>query len=294
MRADLAEAESMGVTAGAFRRSAIDRLRAAGIETAELDARILFCKALGVDTATLHASTDLLVPPAVQREIEHDLGQRIAGTPIARIVGYKEFWSKSFELNQDTLVPRPETETVVEAALTASTREAKLRVIDLGTGSGILLAAILAERPNAFGIGIDRSANAIARARDNLTSLGLAARSEFICGNWADAVDSSFDLVVANPPYICSGEIADLPRAVREHDPRLALDGGPDGLDAYGRIVSELPRLLGPKGIAVLELGSGQEDRVASIARGLPLAVVKPARRDLAGIARALILRSQG
>jgi release factor glutamine methyltransferase len=283
------------VTIGALRRSAIEKLRAAGIETAELDARILLRNALAIDETKFLSSSNVLIPLEAQVKFERDLSRRTFGEPVARIVGYKEFWSSSFKLSPDTLVPRPETETIVEAALAAfPERDAVLRVLDLGTGSGILLAAILSERPDAAGIGVDHSSGALKVARGNLVSLGLGTRTQFICGDWADALRQSFDLVVANPPYIPSREISRLPREVREHDPRLALDGGEDGLEAYRRIIFQLPGLLVPMGVAILELGIGQESAVASIARDMHLSVDGPARCDLAGIPRALILRLQG
>ncbi len=280
------------VSIRALRRSAVEKLRAAGIKTAELDARVLICHALGIEEASLLAASDAPASEEAQTRCEHYVYRRISGEPVARLVGFKEFWSRLFKLNQDTLVPRPETETIVEAALAAfPEREAVLRVLDLGTGSGILLAAILSERPQASGIAIDRSERALTLARENLGLLGLGARARFICGDWADALCQTFDLIVANPPYIPSGKIAELPCEVREHDPLLALDGGEDGLEAYRKIIRELPRLLLPKGVAVLELGIGQETTVASIARGMHMAVDEPARHDLAGIARAVILR---
>lgn len=277
---------------GTLRHSAIAKLRAAGIEEAELDARALVCYALGIDEATLLATLDASVSEEVQVRCERYLDRRISGEPVARIVGSKEFWSRSFQLNQHTLVPRPETESIVEAALAAfPERQAVLRVLDLGTGSGILLAAILSERPHAVGIGIDRSEYALTVARENIDSLGLGARAKFICGDWVQAIGQSFDLVVANPPYIPSGDVARLSREVRDHDPRLALDGGEDGLEAYRKIIRELPRLLVPKGVAILELGIGQEAAVVRIAHDTNMSVHGLARRDLAGIARALILR---
>jgi len=282
-------------TIGVFRRSAIERLRAAGIETAELDTRVLLCHVLGIDEAALLTASDAPVFREVWAQFERCLNRRISGEPVARIVGYKEFWSRSFKLGPDTLVPRPESETIIEAALAAfPEREAALRVLDLGTGSVALLAAILIERPHATGIGIDRSERALTVARDNVISLGLGMRVKFICGDWTDAIHQSFHLVVANPPYISSGELAKLPREVSEHDPRLALDGGEDGLEAYRKIIRELPRLLMPKGAAVLELGLGQEIDVARIARDTHIYVDGPARYDLAGVPRALILRLTG
>jgi release factor glutamine methyltransferase len=191
-----------------------------------------------------------------------------------------------------TLVPRPESETVVEAALAAfADRNASLRILDLGTGSGILLAAILAERPRATGLGIDRSEGALVVARANLQALGLGARADFACGEWGAALNEKFDLVVCNPPYIAAHEFARLSPEVCAHDPRLALDGGADGLSAYRAVISDLARLLRANGVAILELGRGQESPVAKLACDAGLLVAGPARPDLAGIPRALTLR---
>lgn len=288
-------ADPGAVALEALRRAAVARLRAAHVESPELDARVLLCRLLNIDEASLVAVGERPVAPDLVGRFECWLARRVAGEPVARIVGYKEFWSRAFRLGPATLVPRPESETVVEAALEACLgRERPLRVLDLGTGTGILLAAVLLERPYASGIGIDRSAAALAVARGNLEALGVGMRAGLICGDWGGALDQLFDLVVANPPYICSKEIAGLPQEVRSYDPGLALDGGADGLHAYRRIVAQLPRLLTAKGIAVLELGLGQETAVTGLARSAGLLVSGPARCDLAGVPRALIVASTG
>lgn len=277
---------------GALRRSVAGRLRKGGIESAESEARLLLSHALGMDDAAILAESKAEAPEDVQRRLEGFLARRLTGEPIARIVGRKEFWSRSFRLGPDTLVPRPETETVVEAALAAfPDRNAALRVLDLGTGAGILLAAILAERTRSFGLGIDRSEGALAVARANLEALGLGTRAFLACGDWGAALGGKFDLIVCNPPYIAAHEFAELSSEVRAHDPRLALDGGADGLDAYRTIISDLARVLHAHGVAVLELGRGQEYAVANLARDAGLSAAGPARPDLAGIPRALTLR---
>lgn len=279
------------VTLRELRLEAVARLQAAKIETPEADARILLRLALGMDDAALVAASRTPVSEQQQIRFERLIARRIAREPVARIAGYKEFWSRSFKLNADTLVPRPETETLVEAALAIfPERDAPLRVLDLGTGSGILLAAFLAERPQASGAGIDRSESALAIARENLKALGLAGRAQLVCGDWGAASGQTFDLVIANPPYIRSKEISALAREVREHDPHLALDGGADGMDAYRKIIAELPHLLSKNGAAVLELGIGQEPLVAGLARAQGLFVGGPARCDLGGVPRALML----
>jgi len=272
------------------------RLQDAGIERANAEARILLSLALGLDDAALIAAYGTAVPAAQEERLEAMIVRRIKGEPIARIAGQKEFWSRSFRLGPETLVPRPETETLVEAALALfPDRDAALNVLDLGTGSGILLAAILLERPNAKGVGLDRSEATLTVARDNLERLGAGARAQWICGDWTAArpgeeTGARYDLILSNPPYIPSDEIAALEREVRAFDPRLALDGGPDGLDAYRAIIAELPQLLSDRGAAVLELGIGQEAAVTGIAHGQGLVAAGAARPDLAGIPRALIL----
>jgi release factor glutamine methyltransferase len=267
------------------------RLREAGIERPAAEARILLSLALGLDDAALVAASGAAVSASQEKRLEELVARRMAGEPIARITGEKEFWSRSFRLNAETLVPRPETETLVEAALALfPDRDTPLRALDLGTGSGILLAAILLERPNAKGVGLDRSEAALAVARDNLERLGVGARARWVHGGWDAARGERYDLILSNPPYIPSAEIATLAREVRAFDPGLALDGGTDGCDAYRAIIAELPQLLSDTGAAVLELGAGQETAVAEIARSQGLVAAGAAKPDLAGIPRALIL----
>lgn len=283
------------MSVGMLRRAIAMRLRAAGIESAELDARVLLAHALGCQAAKLIAASDERVPAASLDRIDQLVRRRLAREPVARILGYREFWSREFKLGPDTLVPRPESETVVEAALAAfPDRDAEFRVLDLGVGSGALLAAILIERPRAIGVGIDRNANALAVARANLAALGLSARAALLCGDWTAPVGAKFDLVVANPPYIPTAELAQLSLEVRENDPIFALDGGPDGVAGYRAIVADLPRVLMLGGVAILELGKGQEAVVAALARARGLAVNGPARCDLSGVNRALVLQTRG
>lgn len=267
------------------------RFQEAGIERPNAEARILLSLALGLDDAALIAASDATVSASQEKQIEAIVARRMAGEPVARIAGEKEFWSRPFRLGADTLVPRPETETLIEVSLALfPDRDAALNVLDLGTGSGILLAAILLERPNAKGVGLDKSEAALLVARDNLDRLGVGARARWVYGDWAAARGERYDLILSNPPYIPSKDIAALAREVREHEPRLALDGGLDGCDAYRAIIAELPQLLSEQGAVVLELGIGQEAAVADIARGQGLVVAGAAKSDLAGIPRALIL----
>jgi release factor glutamine methyltransferase len=282
------------MTIAELRRSVAARLRDAGIESAELDARVLVAHGLAREPAMLVAASVEHVSAANLDRVEKLVRRRLAREPVARIVGYREFWSREFKLGPDTLIPRPESETIVEAALAAFPgRDAELRVLDLGVGSGVLLAAILLERPRAFGVGIDRNPNALTIARSNLAALSLFERAAFVCGDWAAPIGARFDLVVANPPYIATAELSRLALEVRGHDPIFALDGGADGLAAYRTIAADLPRVLVPGAVAVLELGQGQEAEVAAIARASGLVVSGPARRDLSGVSRALVLRNR-
>jgi release factor glutamine methyltransferase len=285
----------ISVNVRTLRKEAAERLRSAGVESAELDARVLLAHALQWEPARILSATDDPVDLRTRACFAEAIERRVAGEPVARIVGTKEFWSRAFTVSPDVLVPRPETETLVEAVLQTLQRpDGAYRVLDLGVGSGALLAAILLELPRAHGIGIDRSAAALRVARANLESLGLRARASLIAGDWSAALSSRFDLVVANPPYVASGAMARLPREVRKHDPAVALDGGVDGLAAYRKIISELPCLLAAGGVAVLELGVDQEGEVAALARSAHLLVNKPAQRDLSGRPRALVIHADG
>jgi release factor glutamine methyltransferase len=283
-----------GVSVEAARRSLAQEFRQYGIETPELDARLIVGHALRLDHAALTAASRRVLTTAEADGLLALQARRLAREPVARILGRKEFWGLPFKLNAETLVPRPETETVVEAALAAITgahrRSRVLRIADLGTGSGALLLALLSELPSACGIGTDISAGALACARDNAAALGLAGRAAFVACDYASAIKGPIDLLVANPPYVARGDIAALPGEVRDFDPRRALDGGPDGLDGYRAIAADARRLLAPAGVLVLELGFGQLSAVTAL---LPAAGLAPAamRQDLAGVVRALVIR---
>ena len=276
-------------TAGALRRRIAASL-AATSSTAGLDARILVEHALACPPGSLALFDDRTVSPAVAAGVLALAERRRAGEPVGRIVGEREFWSLPFYLAAETLEPRPDTETVVSAALTAfaGRRAEALTILDLGTGTGAILLALLSELPAACGLGIDRSFVAAGAARRNAERLGLSGRSSFLVGNWSDAVAGDFDLVVSNPPYIRSEEIDSLPLEVRGFDPHIALDGGKDGLEAYGSIIPDLKRLVKRNGRVFLEVGAGQLEMVKELAalhdfRGT-------AHADLAGIARVLEL----
>ena len=217
------------------------------------------------------------------------LARRAAREPLAYVVGWQEFWSLRFAVSPATLIPRADSETLIEAALAARPAGVR-RILDLGTGTGCLLLAALSEYPEAFGVGVDRCPGAAALAARNAAALGLADRAAILCGHWADALDARFDLVLSNPPYVARAEIATLMPEVARFEPATALDGGADGLDAYRRILADLPRLLQPGGAAILELGAGQRAAVAALAA--PLGTVSW-RRDLGGIERAMLIQAR-
>jgi release factor glutamine methyltransferase len=275
------------------RRVLAGQFRQAGLDTPELDARVLTGHALELDQTGLAVEQSRRLTDAQARVLAALAARRLAGEPVARIVGSKEFWGLSFTIADATLVPRPETETVVEAALAALDRDGPrtraFHIADLGTGSGALLIALLSELPNAAGVGTDLSREALAVARANAALHAVLARAQFVACDYGAALRGRFDLVVCNPPYVRSGDIAALAAEVR-HDPRRALDGGADGLDGYRALASQTPTLLAPHGHLVVELGIGQEDAVAGLFRRCQLTPA-PARADLAGIPRALHAR---
>jgi release factor glutamine methyltransferase len=278
-------------TIGQIRRAIAKQFRDVGLDSPDLDARVLVGHALKLDQAGLASGADLPLSAADAETIQQLAARRLAREPVARIVGGKEFWGLRLQIGEATLVPRPETETVVETALAlidgVGARTRPLRIADLGTGTGALLLALTSELPDAFGIGTDLSVSALKVARENALRTGLAARTAFVACNFGAALSSGFDLVVSNPPYIASGEIVSLAPEVRR-DPRLALDGGADALDCYRVIASEALRWLAPGGTLVVELGAGQEAAVAELFRQAGLAT-SAARCDLAGIPRALV-----
>lgn len=258
------------------------RLKQAGIEEPRREARLILAAALGTNAA------GLLARDSVEQAVYEPLvTRRTAREPLAYITGHKEFWGLDFCVSPATLIPRPDTETLVEAVLESGLQPHT--VLDLGTGTGCLLLAVLHEFPAAFGVGVDLNPEAAALARRNAEHLGLAARAAFLAGSWAEALEAKFDLVLSNPPYIESTEIPGLMPEVAAYEPGRALDGGADGLDAYKAIIAALPRLMSENGLAVLELGVGQAPSVARLAERAGFACAT--RRDLAGMERAALLR---
>ncbi len=275
----------------ATRRALAEQFRAAGIDSAETDARLLMAHALRLDRAELIANGERPLTDDETKAIEALAERRRRREPVARIFGSKEFWNLNLQVSPAVLLPRPETETVIEAALDLvaqlGLRAQRLRILDIGTGSGALLLALLGELPNAAGVGTDISAAALAVARANAERCGLIGRAAFLACDMAAGVQGPFDLIVANPPYVARGEIATLAPEVRDYDPALALDGGADGLDGYRAIAAGVPALLAPDGRLIVELGAGQEAPVRALFSNAGLAV-GAAREDLAGIPRAL------
>jgi release factor glutamine methyltransferase len=265
------------------------QLAAAGIEDARAEAWLLLAAATGRPRAALMAGVAETLSKDEVRRIQAMVRRRRAREPIAYILGEKEFWSLPFRVGPAVLIPRPETETVVEAALArVADRRAPLRILDLGTGSGCLLLALLSELPEARGVGTDVSAAALALAEVNAARLGLAARVELRPGDWGRALAPAFDLIVGNPPYVAASAWPGLQPEVREFEPAGALLAGPDGLDAYRALAPDCARLLAPRGSVALEIGAGQGDAVAHILGQAGLAL-QERRRDLAGIERCLV-----
>lgn len=276
------------------RRALAAQLRAAQLDEAELDARILLGAALGLDLTGLIAQATRLLTDAEALQLARLAQRRIAGEPVARILGTREFWGLPFRLSEATLVPRPDTETVVELALEIfRERQAShpVRIADIGTGSGAILLALLHEIPTAFGVGTDLSLSALHTARGNAKALGLGDRSAFVACSYASALSGPFDLIVSNPPYIPSGEIPKLSIEVRAHDPHLALDGGNDGYDAYRALIPQAAELLAPGGALVVEAGQGQARNIETLMTAAALTVDRPPRADLGGILRAVPAR---
>ncbi len=279
-------------TIGFFLCQAGQRLRGAAIEAPRLEARRLLAHVLNKSEEALLRDLRAPVPADQAQQFAALLARRIAHEPFAYLTGRVGFWTLDLEVSPATLIPRADSETLVEAALEACPdKGAALHVLDLGTGTGALLLAVLSELPAANGVGVDLKPEAAALAARNAARLGLAGRARFLAGDWAAALAGRFDLVLCNPPYIESAVIAGLMPEVARHEPASALDGGADGLSAYRRIIADLSRLLAPRGVAVLELGAGQQAAVEALAKAAGL-TPEACLADLGGIPRALVLRA--
>lgn len=276
---------------GVLVQSVAARLDAAGIGESRLEARLLLAEATGWTLEMIVARRNTPLEPGVVARVERLAARRLAREPMSHILGWREFWSLRFRVTSDVLTPRPDSETLVEAVLAAiPDRGRKLRILDLGVGSGCLLLALLHELPQANGLGVDRSARALVIARQNARALGLEGRASFRAGDWGEGIAEVFDVVVSNPPYVPSDDIETLDPEVAEHEPWLALDGGPDGLDCYRRLVGQLGYLVQPGGIVALEVGRGQAAAVARLVRDAGFGAVTT-HKDLGGVARVVFAR---
>jgi len=268
---------------------AAQRLADAGVAEPRLDARLLVGAALGLSREAMMAHPERPVSGRERDAVDALVTRRAAREPVARILGTREFWSLDFAVTPATLEPRPDSETVIEAALEAfPDRDAALTVLDLGTGTGCLLLALLSEFPSATGVGVDVSADAVDAASANAKRLGFGARARFVCDDWARSLAAPFDCILANPPYIPSSDLAGLAPEVA-YDPHAALDGGPDGLSGIESVVDAIQRLLHPHGRAFVEIGAGQSEAAQQGAERKGLTVANM-RSDIGGIPRVMAL----
>jgi release factor glutamine methyltransferase len=278
---------------GKIRRTAVRdlaaQLQSAGVEMPALEAQFLVCAAIGIDRRALRRDDHLLLGATAARRLSGLIARRLAHEPLSRILGSAEFHGLTLAIDPAVLDPRSDTETLVNTVLEAAQPSGAVwRILDLGTGSGAILCALLADLPNAFGVGVDKSAAAAAVARSNLMRLGLNHRAVIAVGDWAAAIGQRFDIVVANPPYIERAVISTLAPEVREFDPSLALDGGNDGLDAYRLIIADLVRLLRENAWVAFEVGFQQARQVAELVAAIGIEVVRVAR-DLGGHERVVL-----
>jgi release factor glutamine methyltransferase len=286
MAAAAANTETVGAAVARCRRA----LAAAGVDSPALDARLLVSTALEIPSEQIVAWPERAVATDVGARLDELLRRRLMRQPMSHILGRREFWSLDFVVTPDVLTPRPDSETLVAAVLKqVSDRSRPLSVLDLGTGTGCLLLALLSELAQAQGIGIDASEAALSVARQNAEALHLASRAAFRRGSWAQDLEGQFDIIVSNPPYIATRDLSGLPAEVR-CEPGLALDGGPDGLSAYRALVPDLRHILAPGGMVALEIGTDQASAVEGI---LVCAGLEPVTRhtDLSGIVRCLLAR---
>ena len=281
------------MTISAALDEAAARLRAAGIAEPRGDGRLLMSSALGLNREAILGEPRRPIDCAELARFHALISRRCDREPVSRILGRREFWSLPLTIDPTVFDPRPDSETLVEAALEAlrGRRGAALRLLDLGTGSGCLLLALLSELPNAHGIGIDASGAALARARMNAHDLGMGERCRFVAGRWGAPIRGSFDVILCNPPYIRRHDIGALDAEVARFEPRLALDGGADGLDCYRAIIPQLPRFLASDGLTVVEVGHDQAGAVAALLHKETLGAAQ-VRRDLSGVDRCIVAMS--
>lgn len=273
-----------------FQLQLTKQLAAASIEDPAYDAKQLIQSVLQMDASQIIVYDDRSLSEQEQAECLALAGRRIAREPLSHLLEYKDFWKDRFLVSRDVLTPRADSETLIEAMLDAKKdHELNGRILDLGTGSGCLLLSLLREYPNAIGLGVDKSSEALAIATQNAERMGLESRAFFAISDWMDALQSHYDMIITNPPYIRHAEIEMLDPEVKDYEPLSALTGGDDGLHAYRHIMNQVPPLLKSDGVMVVELGLGQAQEVSMLAEKASLKVLE-VRRDLAGIERALVV----
>ena len=266
------------------------RLEAVGVENARFEARLLLCHMLDIETQILIGYPEREISADHQLALEKLLKRRENREPMSHILGEREFWSLPFKVTKDTLTPRPDSETLIEAVLDHfDDPSAPLRVLDLGVGTGCLLLSTLSEYDKATGLGIDISQGALSVAQENAARLGMVSRTDFRLGNWDDGIDETFDLVLSNPPYIPLVDRDALEPEVKDYEPDTALFAGEDGLDDYRKLALALPRLLKETGRGVIELGISQSEDVSTLMENQGLRVIAQPK-DLGGIIRCLVV----
>lgn len=268
------------------------RLAQSGIETPALDARILLAEALSMEPGQVIGCRGKIASGEVAGAFEAMIERRLAGEPVHRILGRREFYGRVFHLTADCLIPRPETELLVERVLEDVGANEEARFADIGCGSGAICVSLLAERPGLSALATDLAEGALAATIGNAESHGVAGRLETLRTSYLEGVEGPFSFIVSNPPYIVAAEMAGLSREVREHDPQLALDGGADGLDAYRAILSQAPQYLEAGGLLYLETGHGQHDAIMQLAQELRWGIVS-SHLDLSGLERMVVLKKR-
>jgi release factor glutamine methyltransferase len=283
-------------SAGAAIAHAVQLLRAAGLEEGARDARLLTAAALNVDPAALVKHPEIRLTPIELERLQSYIRRRIEREPVSRILGRRGFYGRDFAISPATLDPRPDSETLIEAALQlvaeSGWNDAPIRILDIGTGSGCLLVTLLAELPAAVGVGSDIDVGALQIAKENAECLGVAARARFVESRSLATIDGAFDLLISNPPYIPTAEIASLDPDVRRYDPLTALDGGIDGLDIYREITRDLVRVV-PDGWALFEVGAGQADAVTTLLQGAEVGSMMRRFCDLDGRDRCVAWKAR-
>lgn len=268
-------------------------LTQAGIISAALDARLLMQHVLAISHEELLGAKDITLTEAQQNKLNSLLARRIKHEPMAHLLGRREFWGMEFEVTPDTLIPRPDSETLIETLITLRPERSKpLQILDLGVGSGCLLLSALSEYPLASGLGIDRNPGTLAVASRNAVQLGLENRTKFEKCDWNNGIKGVWDVVLGNPPYIPTEEIPKLSEEVVRYEPTMALDGGEDGLDCYRAIISFLPTILAEDGCCLLEIGQRQASDVVTLVEGSNLKATH-VTRDIAGIERCIVIQHQ-